>query len=117
MNLVYGGKGSFTYINNNLPNGMQGKNHSEETKRKISEAHKGKKGPIRTQETRDKLSKANKGHIVTKETRQKIREKILLKYKNDPSYKEKLRQANLGKKYSEEINKKKGRSIPNEAHP
>lgn len=62
---------------------------SEETKRKISEANKGKvfskerrrkigeasKGRLHTEEWKRKASERMKGHIVTKETREKIRMK------------------------------------------
>ncbi len=44
---------------------------SEETKRKISEAHKGK---IVSEETRKKMSEVNKGKKLSEETKQKIRE-------------------------------------------
>jgi len=73
--------------------GMQGKHHSEKSKRKMSEAHKGffhpntgfqkghpkpknaysfKIGHRPTKETRKKLSEAAKGRRLTKETKQKI---------------------------------------------
>ena len=42
---------------------------TEETKKKISEARKGKK---RSEETRRKISEAMKGHIVSEETKKKI---------------------------------------------
>lgn len=42
--------------------------HTEETKRKMSESHIGKKIP---EETRKKISNSLKGHIVTEETRRK----------------------------------------------
>lgn len=55
--------------------------HSEETKRKMSEAHKGKPGTRNgctvTEETRRKLSEANKGKKkppITEETRRKLSE-------------------------------------------
>lgn len=52
-------------------NPMWGKHHSEETKRKISEANKGKH---RSEEAKKKMREAHKGYIVSKETRQKISE-------------------------------------------
>lgn len=64
--------------------------HSEETKKKLSDAHKGKtlskehrmklseahKGEVWTKERRNKLSKSTTGHKVSEETREKIREKL-----------------------------------------
>ena len=67
---------------------MYGKKHSEETKKKISEAKKGKKlseehrkkisesqkGHTSTDETKKKISATLKGHTVSEETRKKISE-------------------------------------------
>lgn len=51
---------------------------SEETRRKLSESHKGKKNPLfgkhRSKETRKKISESNTGKIRSKETRKKISE-------------------------------------------
>jgi len=81
----------------------QGKRHTEETKRKISETHLGEKNPFygkhHTEETKQKISLSETGkkisddhkkkiskammeHVVTKETRQKIRERALEQFKN-----------------------------------
>lgn len=46
--------------------------HSEETKQKISQSHKGKK---LSEETRRKMGEAQKGHIVSEDTRRKISKK------------------------------------------
>lgn len=78
-----------------LSESRKGKKHSEETKQKISKSKKGKSnahniGVPLSKEHKQKISEANKGHTVTEATR------------------EKLRQANLGKRYSKEVNKKKG---------
>lgn len=48
---------------------MLGKNHSEEIKKKMSDAQK---GHIVSEESRKKMSEANKGHIVSEKTRKKI---------------------------------------------
>ena len=81
--------------------GTSGFKHSEETKKKISEARKGKGKPL-SEETRRKMSEANKGenHPMygkprSEETRKKISE--TLKGKNNPNY---------GKPLPEEIRKK-----------
>lgn len=73
-----------------------GKHTSEETKKKNSEAHKGKptwnKGKHLSAETRKKLSEANKGKSLSEETRKKLSE------------------ANKGKHLSEETRKKMSES-------
>ena len=53
--------------------GGNGYKHTEEARKKISEAGKGK---THTEEHRKKISEANKGHGVTKETREKISETL-----------------------------------------
>ena len=52
--------------------GKPGKPHSEETKRKISEARKGKPGKPHSEETKLKISKSHKGRIKTEEHRAKL---------------------------------------------
>lgn len=52
--------------------GMKGKHHTEETKRKMSIAHKGIKNKPPSEETKKKISLALKGHKVSKEARRKI---------------------------------------------
>lgn len=53
------------------PSGMKGKQHSAETRKKMSEAHKGR---TFSEETRKKLSEAHKGKHHSAETRKKISE-------------------------------------------
>lgn len=56
----------------------KGKRHTDEAKRKISEAAKGNThwlGKHHTEETKKKIGEGNKGKYITEETRQKIREK------------------------------------------
>ena len=79
--------------------GTNGYKHSEETKKKISEAGKGKtiseeqrkklseamKGKTHTEEARKKMSEAKKGHEVSEETRRKFSEAMKTrKGKNSP---------------------------------
>ena len=53
-------------------NGFYGKHHSEEAKRKMSLAKKGKSHKPHSPETRKKISESNKGKQVSQETRDKI---------------------------------------------
>ena len=56
--------------------GMKNKKHSEESKKKMSDSHKGKSyGPL-TQEHKDNLSKSKMGHTVSQETRDRISETL-----------------------------------------
>jgi hypothetical protein len=52
----------------------KGRPVSEETRRKIGEALKGKASHVMTEETRRKISEAGKGHPTSEETRRKISE-------------------------------------------
>lgn len=52
--------------------------HSEETKRKISILHKGKKGKPHTEETKLLMSLLHKGRKVSEETRNKLRKPIFM---------------------------------------
>ena len=52
-------------------NGAWGSKNLEETKRKMSEAHKGKP---RSEETKRKIGKAHKGKITSEETKRKMSE-------------------------------------------
>lgn len=64
---------------------MKGKIHSEETKRKLSEARKGNKynlGKHASEETKRKLSEAGKGRIFSEEHKRKISEA----HKGEKSY-------------------------------
>lgn len=58
--------------------GEMGKKHSDETKKKMSEAQKGEKHPMygkhHSEEAKQKMSEAHKGTHHTEEAKQKIRE-------------------------------------------
>jgi group I intron endonuclease len=53
----------------NIKNGGSHGKHTEESKKKISEAHKGK---LHSEETKNKLSEIQKGHMVSEETKKKM---------------------------------------------
>ena len=64
------GKKRMTGSGENNP--FYGKHHSDESKKKISEANKGMRKPYRSEEHRRKLSEANKGKHRSDETKRKI---------------------------------------------
>ena len=80
---------------------------SEETKQKISKAHKGKK---RSKESIQKQSVTLMGHECSEETRRKIGEANSKRVWSEES-KEKLRQANIGKQLTEDQKRKIGESL------
>jgi group I intron endonuclease len=82
-----------------------GLRHSEEAKRKISDAISGDSNPFKGRkhkpETIEHLRKINTGKKATEETRKKMSEA-----KNKPEILEKLKKINTGKKHSEETKNK-----------
>ena len=64
------GKKRMTGSGENNP--FYGKHHSDESKKKIAEAHKGMKMPTRSEEHRRHLSESNKGKHRSDETKRKI---------------------------------------------
>ena len=91
----------------NNPN--YGKSLSEETKRKMSEVHKGKNNPnygkSLSEETRRKMSEAHKGKTHSEEHKRKNSEAHKGKTHSEET-KKKLSEANIGKTLSEEHKRK-----------
>ena len=81
-----------------------GKSHSEETKGKMSEAHKGKK---HSEEARRKMSEAHKGKSLSDEHKRKMSEARKGKTRSEET-KRKIGEAKKGKKHSEETKRKIG---------
>jgi group I intron endonuclease len=89
--------------------GCRNKYHSEETKKKISEAARGRIGPNRgrifSEEWRAKISKAKKGQKRSEEEKRKNSEAHMGK-KYSEETKRKISEARMGKRWSEEIKQK-----------
>jgi hypothetical protein len=105
VNLTDGGQGGFGLI------------LSEESRRKVGLASKGRK---HTEESRKKISEANKGKVLSELNKKKLIESRLGSHHTNES-KEKNRKAHIGKKHTEDSKRKlsqalKGRvgKIPNE---
>ena len=118
-NLTNGGDGGNTYIcknaeemniikqkisesNKGEKNHMYGKHHTEETKKKIIKALKGRKRKPHSEETKRKISESNKGKIFSEETKNKISESR----KGEKNW-------NYGKHHSEETKRKISESNKN----
>jgi group I intron endonuclease len=78
---------------------------SKETKRKLSEAHKGKKMGPHSEETKRKISKANKGKKRSEETKRKLSE-INKGKRHSKEARRKIGEANKGRKLSKEHRRK-----------
>lgn len=88
---------------------MYGKHHSEEAKRKMSESAKGRQF---SEETRRKLSEAKKGKGMqfSEETKRKMSEAKKGKYRSE-EIKRKISEANKGRHHSEETKRKLSKSV------
>ena len=100
-----------------------GKKHTEESKRKCSESNKGKhREHLFDPEIRQKALEAsvearkgkpawNKGKVCTKEEIEKMSQRSKQQYANNPDIQKRLREANLGKKQSEETKLKRSEKL------
>ena len=103
MIAVFGRKDLGTGILRNETDGGEGiSNPSEETRKKMSETHKGK---IFSEETKKRMSESGKGRVVSEETRRKIGQWQIGKTLSEET-KRKLSVAKKGKTPSEETRKK-----------
>ena len=105
-------------------NPFYGKHHSDETKKKISEANKGNKiwlGKHLSEEHKKKISESHKGKKISEETKRKISDTLKNKYafENHPNYgkhlteehKKKLSEVGKGRIFSEEHKKHLSESL------
>lgn len=102
-------------INEPVENVRKGWHHTEETKRKMSEGHRGR---IVSEETRRKLSEANKGKTLSEETRKKVGDAQRGKVVSEET-RLKMSEAHKGKVLSEETRRRmsesrKGRKLTEE---
>lgn len=120
-NKTYGGEGGrpTEETRRKLSEANKGKTRSEETRQKLSEAHTGK---TLSEETRQKMSEAKKGENnsmygkhPSKETRQKISEANKGRTRSEET-RQKLSEANKGKTLSEETKKKIGEANKGRTH-
>ena len=118
MIAVFGRKDLGTGILHNRTNGgdgISGYVFSEETKKKLSEAHKGK---THSEESKRKMSEVNKGKTLSEEHKIKLSEAKKGKTFSEES-KRKMSEAHKGKTFSEEHKRKisetnKGRTLSEE---
>ena len=105
-------------LNTKVPNGYnmtdggnttKGCHHTEEAKKRMSEAHKGENngfyGKHHSEETKRKISEKNKGKKLSEETKKKLSE-IRKGRKFSEEHKRKISESNKGKKHTEESKKK-----------
>ena len=88
--------------------GCTGCKHTDEWRRKISEALKGRKRPPYSEETKRKMSEAKKGkkpYDMTVETRRKISEASKGKHHSEEA-KRKMSETRKGRKHTEETKRK-----------
>ena len=88
---------------------LYGKHRSEETKKKISESHKGKKQKPFTEETKKKMRESHKGLHHSDETKKKIGDGNRGKIVSEEA-KKKMSESWKGHKHSEETKKKMSKS-------
>ena len=115
---------------NQTTGGEGGSSPSEETRRKLSEAHKGKplseehrrkisegnKGRTPSEETRRKISRSNKGKTHSAKTRRKLSEAHTGRTLSE-EHRRKISRSNKGKTHSDEVKQKISESKKGENHP
>jgi hypothetical protein len=94
----------YATLKSELLKGKPGRKHSEETKKKLSQAHIGKKRKPMSEESKRKLSESMKGKNVGKKRtleqlqKQSLRQTGTKRPPHSEETKKKLRDANIGKK-------------------
>lgn len=111
VNMTDGGEGCLGHLQSDehkkkLSEAGKGRKHSEETKKKLAETSKGKK---LTEETKKKISENSKGRIFSDESKLKI-SKARKGSKHSDESKLKMSEARKGSKHSEETKKKMSNS-------
>ena len=94
----------------NLTEGGEGGKPSDETRRKISEAHTGKKRPPFSQQWRDRMSESRKGKTQSLETIQK-RVEANKEYRHSLETRRRISESHIGKKASPESLRKKSEAM------
>ena len=103
----------------NLKEGGSNGKHSEETKRKISEAQFGR---IQSEESKQKMSEAHLGKNLSEETKRKMSEarlgekNYMYGRNHSEEIKQKISEAHIGKNLSDEHKKKLGKARMGKTH-
>ena len=109
INHHYGRNGFTEEHRKKLSESNTGRKHSDETKRKISEAQKGEKGNMwgkkHSEETKRKISESEKGKKVSEDTRRKISEGNKGKMLSEEQ-KHQISKVHKGLKHTEEAKRK-----------
>ena len=103
------GKAEYNITDGGIGGSAKGKNVSEETRKKLSESHKGQtpwnKGKHHSEETKKKISEAQKGKMLSEEAKNKLSEYNKGKKLSEET-KKKISECKKGKHHSEKTKKK-----------